>query len=159
MVCLFVWNQIAQQLAMAQPLLLSVKSTNPALWLSVDKTQILRLESWHFSPTPALSYNPELLRDPETAWSETHLSVTPGRGVGYCSMTTWTKSAKYWISGNPGILSGYKWCTNPAGIREIRRLQWIWWENPEDTFVHKVYLFLHIIVNSLLFLSSYCSRH
>lgn len=124
------------------------------------KAQILRLESWHFLPRPALGYNPELLRDPETACSETHLPSTPVRGVGYCSLTTWTKRVfKYWINNNPRILSGYKWCTNPAGIREIRRLQWIWWENPEATFLHKVYLFLHIIVNSLLFSSSYCSRH
>lgn len=157
MVCL--WNQIAQQSAMTQPQLLSVKSTSPALWLSVGKTETLKLESWHFLPRPAFNYNPELLRDPEAACSETHLSFTPVRGVGYCSLTTWTRSAKYWVSGNPSILSGYKWCKNPAGIREIRRLQWMWWENPEATFIHKAYLFFHIIVNSLLFSSSYCSRH
>lgn len=103
MVCPFVWNQIAQQLAMTQPQLLSVKTTSPALWFSVGKTQILRLERWHFLPRPAWNCNPELLTDPETACSETHLSVTPVRGVGYCSLITWTKSAKYWISGNPCI--------------------------------------------------------
>lgn len=80
---------------MTQPQPLSVKSTSLALWLSVGKTQIVRLESWHFLPRPALSYNPELLTDAETACSELHLSFTPVRGVGYCSLTTWTKGAKY----------------------------------------------------------------
>lgn len=93
---LAVWNQIAKQLAMTKPQLLSAKTTSPALW----DTKILRLWNWYCRPSLALSYNPEKLKftDPDTAGNETYLFFTPIRGVGYCTLTTWTKSAKYWIS-------------------------------------------------------------
>lgn len=110
---LAVWNQIAKQLAMTKITAFvnqNYKSCTVAFcW---QDTEILRLWNWYCLPSLVLSYNPELLklRDPDTACNETYLFFTPIRGVGYYSLTTWTKSAKYWMNHNSSVLSGYKWC-------------------------------------------------